>query len=228
MASPAPGGLIIAIDGVVSSGKSTTARGVAAALGYRHIDTGAMYRALTLAAMNRGVSADDKAGLSGLLREAQVELEPASSGGRVFLDGTDVSDEIRQPQVSRAVGAYADVTEVRLALVERQRAMGDSGGVVADGRDVGSVIFPHADLKVRMTADLDERARRRHRELKKKGLCLTLNRVKSDIHERDRQDAARDYGGQADPINTLEFDTTGLTLQDQIDRIVLWARERGA
>lgn len=223
-----PGGLIIAIDGVVGSGKSTTARGVAAILGYRHVDTGAMYRALTLAAMNRGVSADDEPGLGTLLEELRVELEPASGGVRVFLDGVDVSDAIRQPEVSRAVGAFADVPQVRAALVRRQQIMGAAGGVVADGRDVGSVIFPNADLKVHMTADIDERARRRHRELKKKGLCITLSRVKSDIHERDREDAERDYGGQPDLIKTLELDTSGLTLQGQIDHIVTWARERGA
>ena len=223
-----PGGLIIAIDGVVGSGKSTTARGVAAVLGYRHVDTGAMYRALTLAAMNRGVSADDEASLGTLLEEVVIELEPANSGGRVFLDGTDVSDAIRQPEVSRAVGAFANVAQVRGALVKRQQVMGTAGGVVADGRDVGSVIFPNADLKVHMTADIDERARRRHRELKKKGLCITLKRVKNDIHERDREDAERDYGGQPDLINTLELDTSELTLQDQIDHIVTWARERGA
>ena len=187
-----------------------------------------MYRAVTLSAMRRGIGAGDKGELTRLLGELRLELEPGATGASVLIDGVDVSDEIRQPEVTRRVGAYADLALVRQALVARQRSMGVDGGVVADGRDVGSVIFPDADLKVRMTADLDERARRRHAELKNKGLCLTLNEVRIDIHQRDREDAERDYGSEPDLISTLEFDTTGLTLQHQIDRIVAWARERGA
>ena len=223
-----PRGLIIAIDGLIGSGKSSSARGVAATLGYRHVDTGAMYRAVTLVAMSRGIADDDLKELTRLLGEVRLELEPGPTGPRVLIDGVDVSEEIRQPEVSRRVGAYADVALVRRALVTQQRSMGVEGGLVADGRDVGSVIFPDADLKVRMTADLDERARRRYTELKNKGLCLTLNEVRIDIHERDRGDAERDYGGEPDLINTLEFDTTRFTLQQQIDRIVGWARDRGA
>ena len=225
-----PRGITVAIDGVVGSGKSATARAVAAALGYRHIDTGAMYRAVTLAAVDASIRADNGPGLEGLLEKMRIELVPAAegAGGGVLLNGVDVTDEIRSPQVSRAVGAYADVTAVRRTLVALQQAMGAEGGVVADGRDVGSVIFPDANLKVRMTADLDERAERRHRELKKKGLCVTLNEVKKDIHERDREDAERDYGGRTDLVNTLELDTTELTLSEQVNLIATWARERGA
>ena len=221
-------GLIIAIDGTVGAGKSSTARGVAAALRYRHLDTGAMYRAVAVAARNSAVPAEDGEALARLLDGLRLELEPDGGGGRVLLDGVDVSEEIRRPEVTRAVGAYADLPLVRRALVERQRAIGLEGGVVAEGRDAGSVIFPGADLKVLMTADLEERARRRHAELIKTGVSITLDMVKTDIRNRDQEDERRDYGARPDPNQTLELDTTGLSLREQIDRVVSWARERGA
>ncbi|MBQ40926.1 MAG: cytidylate kinase [Gemmatimonadetes bacterium] len=223
-----PGGLIIAIDGVVGAGKSSTARGVAAALAYRHLDTGAMYRAFALAAMRRSIEARDSEGVAQLLVQLDLTIDIRDGEQRVLLDGEDVSDEIRRPEVAREVGAFADVTLVRLALIERQRSLGSRGGVVADGRDAGSVVFPDADLKVRMTADLDERARRRYRELIEKGVSTSLELVAADIRRRDREDEARDYGARHDPAETLELDTTELTVSQQIDGIVSWARQRGA
>ena len=235
---PGPEGLIIAIDGVVGAGKSTTARGVAAALGYRHVDTGAMYRAVTLAAMRDNVRPEDPEALSGLLRDLRIELEASGAGGRILLDGNDVSEEIRRPEVARRVGAYADVAQVRRALVERQRSMGAEGGVVADGRDVGTVIFPAADLKVQLTADPQERAQRRYRELIKKGVSTTLEQVRTDICARDREDGRRDYlvagvdlarGVDAsDEVSVHRLDTTGMTLAQVVGRIVSWARDLGA
>ena len=223
-----PGGLIIAIDGVIGAGKSSTARGVAAALAYRHLDTGAMYRAFALAAMRRSIEARDSEGVAQLLVQLDLTIDIRDGEQRVLLDGEDVSDEIRRPEVAREVGAFADVTLVRLALIERQRSLGSRGGVVADGRDAGSVVFPDADLKVRMTADLDERARRRYRELIEKGVSTSLELVAADIRRRDREDEARDYGARHDPAETLELDTTKLTVSQQIDGIVSWARQRGA
>ena len=223
-----PGGLIIAIDGVIGAGKSSTARGVAAALAYRHLDTGAMYRAFALAAMRRSIEARDSEGVAQLLVQLDLTIDIRDGEQRVLLDGEDVSDEIRRPEVAREVGAFADVTLVRLALIERQRSLGSRGGVVADGRDAGSVVFPDADLKVRMTADLDERARRRYRELIEKGVSTSLELVAADIRRRDREDEARDYGARHDPAETLELDTTELTASQQIDGIVSWARQRGA
>ena len=223
-----PGGLIIAIDGVIGAGKSSTARGVAAALAYRHLDTGAMYRAFALAAMRRSIEARDSEGVAQLLVQLDLTIDIRDGEQRVLLDGEDVSDEIRWPEVAREVGAFADVTLVRLALIERQRALGSRGGVVADGRDAGSVVFPDADLKVRMTADLDERARRRYRELIEKGVITSLEQVAADIRRRDREDEARDYGARHDPAETIELDTTELTVSQQIDGIVSWARQRGA
>ena len=226
--TPRPGGLIVAIDGVIGAGKSSTARGVAAALAYRHLDTGAMYRAFALAAMRRGIEARDSEGVGQLLEKLDLTIAIRDGAQRVLLDGEDVSDEIRRPEVAREVGAFADVPLVRLALIERQRSLGSRGGVVADGRDAGSVVFPDADLKVRMTADLDERARRRYRELIEKGVSISLEQVAADIRRRDREDEDRDYGARHDPTETLELDTTELTETQQVENIVSWARQRGA
>ena len=218
-------GLIIAIDGVVSSGKSTTARLVAERLGYRHIDTGAMYRCVTLAAMRHQIPARCEQDLAEVLSSLRIELEPRDRGGRVLLDGEDVSDAIRRPEVTRRVGAYADLPVVRRTLVQQQQRMGAEGGVVAEGRDAGTVVFPDADLKVMMRASLAARVRRRHRELVEKGQCASLARVEADMLERDRQDAARDYGAEADPEAARQLDTTDLTVAEQVDRIVAWARQ---
>ena len=224
--SPRP--LVIAIDGVVGAGTSATARGAARALGYRHLDTGSMYRALTLAAVRRRLGADETAALERLLDEVEISMELEGGVCRVYLDGEDVTEPIRDPQVTRLVGDYADVPLVRQALVQRQRQLGAAGGVVADGRDVGAVIFPDADLKIHMTADLEERARRRHAELAAKGVRTTVAEVQADIERRDRQDRERDYGAEVDRSQVVELDTTGLSLDRQIERVVALARDRGA
>ena len=219
--------LTIAIDGVIGAGKSTAARGAAAALGYRHLDTGAMYRAVALAASRRGLR-PGAAALEGFLEELRLEF-PACGGGGIRLDGEDVSEAIRSPEVGRSVGAFADDPAVRRALVRRQREIGRCGGVVAEGRDMSTVVFPHADLKVRMVADLDERARRRHREFLAAGVGITLPRVRADIRRRDREDAERDYGVRGGaPGDAVEVDTSGLTADQVVDRIVSLARQRGA
>lgn len=229
-----PRGLTITIDGVIGAGKSTAARGLAAALGYRHLDTGAMYRAVALAAGRRGLEPDDDAGLSLLLDDMRLELEPDHEGGRVLLAGEDVSEEIRRPEVARRVGAFADSPRVRRALVAAQRALGAAGGVVADGRDMGTVVFPHADLKIFMTASETERAGRRHLELTAKGVEISLAEVQSDLRRRDAEDRQRDYGvGDGAPetaatADVVEFDTTGLDLDAVIGRLVVWSHERGA
>jgi cytidylate kinase len=201
---------------------------VAEALGYRHLDTGAMYRALTLAARRRGVEPTEPAALAALLGEVRIDLEPGPEGGRVLLDGEDVSRAIREPEITRQVGPYADQPAVRRALVRQQQALGALGGVVAEGRDLGTAVFPQADLKVWMTASLAERARRRHAELTAQGTSIALERVTEDIRARDAADARRDYGASREPGSTVELDTTGLTLDQQAERIVAWARARGA
>jgi len=218
-------GIIIAIDGVVSAGKSTTARLLAGALGYRHLDTGAMYRALTLAATRRQVPPIAGPELEALLGRVHIELEPE---GRVLLDGEDVSETIRQPQISRSVGAYADLPLVRRAMVEAQKKMGAQGGVVAEGRDMASVVFPQAQLKVRLVADLEARTRRRFDELKAKGVAISLEQVREDIRRRDREDQERDYGAQGPPAGVIEVDTTAMSIAQQVAHLAALAHQRGA
>lgn len=219
-------GLVIAIDGTIGSGKTTTARRVAERLGYRHLDTGAMYRAVTVAATRQGVAPEDEDALESLLAASTIDLD--SGRGRVLLDGQDISEVIRQPDITRRAGAYASVPLVRHALVAQQQRLGQLGGIVAEGRDMAAVVFPDAELKIALVADFDERVRRRHRELTDKGVCITLEQVRSDIQTRDREDAARDYGGTSDAAEIVEIDTTDMTLEDQVDCVVALARQRGA
>ena len=222
-----PRGLIVAIDGVIGAGKSTVARGVAAALGYRHLDTGAMYRAVALGARRLGIEPRDVDRLQSLLDDLRLDLEPEDEGGRIRVDGTDVSDAIRSPEVSRVVGSYADIPAVRRALVRQQQSAGHLGGVVAEGRDVTSVVFPDADLKIYMVADLEERARRRHLEFQRQDVDISLEQVRSDIEQRDREDAVRDYGGE-DASDPGEVDTTGLDIASVVAQIISLAQQRGA
>ena len=218
--------IVIAIDGTIGTGKTTTARQVAERLGYRHLDTGAMYRAVTLAATRRGVSPEDMAALEDLLATSTLDLD--SGRGRVLLNGQDISDAIRRPEITRRASAYADVPLVRRALVAQQQRWGQGGGVVAEGRDIAAVVFPAAELKIALVADFSERARRRHRELTANGIGITLEQVRSDIQTRDREDAARDYGGTSAAAEIVEIDTTRMTLAEQVECVVALARQRGA
>ena len=218
--------IVIAIDGTIGTGKTTTARQVAERLGYRHLDTGAMYRAVALAATRRGVSPEDMTALEDLLATSTLDLD--SGRGRVLLNGQDISDAIRRPEITRRASAYADVPLVRRALVAQQQRWGQGGGVVAEGRDIAAVVFPAAELKIALVADFSERARRRHRELTANGVGITLEQVRSDIQTRDREDAARDYGGTSAAAEIVEIDTTRMTLAEQVECVVALARQRGA
>ena len=221
-------GIVIAIDGVVGSGKSTTARLVAEALGYRHLDTGAMYRTVALAAGRQGVEPKDERALAELLPTLQIDLLPSDQGGCVMLNSEDVSEEIRRPETAQRVGSFADKPMVRRALVAHQQTLGAHGGVVAEGRDMGSVVFPNAELKVRMVADLDVRTQRRLDELVATGIRTHFDEVRADIAKRDREDAQRDYGADGVAADYVELDTTSMDLTQQVAAVVDWARQRGA
>tara|TARA_Y100001978_G_scaffold193467_1_gene199593 strand:- start:7350 stop:8024 length:675 start_codon:yes stop_codon:yes gene_type:complete len=220
--------IVIAIDGVVGSGKSTTARLVAETLGYRHLDTGAMYRAVALAARRQGIESEDERALADLLPTLHIDLLPSDQGASVILNGEDVSEEIRRPETTRCVGRFADRPIVRRALVTRQQTLGARGGVVAEGRDMGLVVFPNAELKVRMVANLDVRTQRRLDELVAKGIATCFDEVRTDIAERDREDAQRDYGGDGVAADYLDVDTTNMNLAQQVATVVDLARQRGA
>lgn len=210
---------IIAIDGPVGVGKSSVARGLARRLGYLYIDTGAMYRAVTLAAMRQGVDLNNPEALTGLAAALEVRLESTSQGLRVFCNGEDVSEAIRDPEVSRNTSPVAETPGVRKRLVELQRAMGRQGGVIMEGRDIGTVVFPDADFKFFLTAKAEERARRRHLELEDAGRPQAFESVLRDLEERDRRDSTRSVSPLRRAPDAIEVDTTPLTLDQVIEKI---------
>jgi cytidylate kinase len=211
--------LTIAIDGPAGAGKSTTARKVAEHLGYVYIDTGAMYRAVTFAALREHVPMDDAA-LGALAERLDIRLEPTTDGQRVVLNGEDVTRSIREAEVTSNVSQVSVFPSVRRALVQRQRMLGLNGGVVMDGRDIGSVVFPHAEIKVFLVADVDERVRRRVLEAEQRGERLDIETVRTHIIERDKLDSEREVSPLIKPEGATEIDTTHCTIADQVQRIL--------
>jgi len=220
--------IIIAIDGPAASGKSTTAKRVADRLGYLHIDTGAMYRAMALKVLRSNISPTDTASIARLTDSTTVRLvqsEHSDGKLRVELDGQEVSDEIRLPEVTNIVSAVSLVPEVRALMVKEQRAMGINGGIVLEGRDIGTVVFPNAELKIFMKADSRERARRRLKELEAKGISVPLETLEREILERDSIDSQRELSPLRKADDAIELDTTHLTIDQQVDFIVEKAKQ---
>jgi cytidylate kinase len=217
--------LVIAIDGPAGSGKSTTARLVADQLGLLHIDTGAMYRAVTVKVLENGVSPEDAAAISKLMDSTDVELRKSGSELRVFLDGKDVTERIRDSDVTRSVSAVSKIRKVREAMVQRQRALSEHQGGVLEGRDIGTVVFPNADLKIFLVASLDARAKRRQDELTKRGTENTLETLKGEIVRRDNLDSNREESPLKRAHDAIELDTSGLTIEEQVDFVVKKAKE---
>jgi CMP/dCMP kinase len=210
---------IITIDGPAGAGKSTTARRVAEALGYVYIDTGAMYRAVTLAALRSGIDLTDDAATA-LVRTLDVELQHGPDGQHTILNGEDVSVLIRSAAVTNAVSAVSALPGVRRSMVELQRRIGMGGGVVMDGRDIGSVVFPHADIKIYLVADVDERVRRRLAEVRSRGDEAHEATIRHQIVERDRLDSSRADSPLVRPEGAIDVDTTSLTIDAQVQRIL--------
>jgi cytidylate kinase len=218
--------LIIAIDGPVGSGKSTVARGVAELLGYTYLDSGAMYRALALKAMRQGVQLGDAAALEALARATRIDLERGAEGQRVLLDGEDISQAIRTADVSRAASLVAVVPGVRQVLVDEQRRAGWRGGVVMEGRDIGTVVFPDAGLKIFLDASVEVRAERRWREHQQKGDKLTLEQVVDEVRERDLRDRTRETSPLVRAEDAVLVDNTAMDAAETARLIALLARER--
>ncbi|MBS1913161.1 MAG: (d)CMP kinase [Bacteroidetes bacterium] len=219
--------LIIAIDGPAASGKSTTARLVAERLGYVYIDTGAMYRALTYAALRAGVDPGDQVRMERLADECVIELHLDDERRlRVFLNGRDVSGDIRTPEVTANVSMVSAYAGVRRRLVELQRNIGAGGGIVMDGRDIGTVVFPDADVKIFMVADIRARAERRKAELHTLGNDVTLTGLALQLEERDRLDSTRDVSPLRKADDAVEIDTSSLSIEEQVERVVGLALER--
>lgn len=208
--------LTIAIDGPAGAGKSTIARKVADLLGYDYIDTGAMYRAVTLKALDANADLEDHETVTKLARECRIEFE----GNLVFLDGKDVTVEIRSPRINKNVSLVARIPGVRNALTESQRQYGRTGGVIIDGRDIGTVVLPNADKKFFLTASVDERARRRYDEMVGKGFYVSLDDVLADVKTRDRIDSTRQVAPLKAAPDAQIIDTTNYSIEEVISLIL--------
>jgi len=218
--------LIIAIDGPVGSGKSTVARRVAELLEYLHLDSGAMYRAVALGALRAGVSLDNPAGLERVAREARIELEMNGVARRVLLDGEDVSEALRGPEMSQQASRVALVPGVRRVLVAHQQRMGAAGGIVVEGRDIGTVVFPHAELKVFLDAEVEVRAHRRRQEYQQKGRPTDLPRMIEEVQERDHRDRDRAASPLRRAADAVYVDCSAMEAEEVARLIAQLARER--
>jgi cytidylate kinase len=222
-----PKGLVIAIDGPVGAGKSTVAKLVARKLGYLYVDTGAMYRAVALKALRLGMDINDPIVMAMLAEATDIQLQQQGDGSvRVFLDGEDVTEAIRTPEVSEASSIVSAHEGVRKVLAERQKAMAKLGGVVMEGRDIQTVIAPDAEVKIFLTASLEERAKRRWLELQQKGISVSYEEVLQEVKERDERDKTRAIAPLRKAPDAVEIDTTGMTPEEVAEKIVKLACKR--
>ena len=211
---------VVTIDGPAGAGKSTTARAVAAALGFLYVDTGALYRALALRALREGVDPEDEAALEQALDGTKLSLDGSSDQPQVWLDGEDVSGEIRTPAVSEMSSRLAARPLVRRRLVDVQRSLRERGPLVAEGRDLGTVVFPDAQVKIYLDADPATRARRRHDELQRRGLPVRIEDVSGDLGRRDERDRSRADSPLVAAPDAQVLDTSGMTVEDQIAEVL--------
>lgn len=218
-------GLIIAIDGFSSCGKSTLAKGIAGQLGYLYIDSGAMYRSVTLYCLKNGIISGDKVNVDLLINhldllDIRFELNTLTQKYETWLNGENVEEEIRNPEVASNVSNVSKIPEVREKLVALQRRIGENKGIVMDGRDIGTVVFPLADMKFFMTADPMIRAQRRLNEMKAKGLLVNLEEVLHNIKDRDFIDQNRDVSPLRKADDAIEIDNSNLTQDEQLDVVM--------
>ena len=210
----------IAIDGPAGAGKSTVARLVAERLGFVYVDTGAMYRAVALKALETGLDPEQVEQIAQMAAGLDIRLIPGDRGIQVLVDGRDVTEQIREPRVSRAVSEIARIPRVRELLVLKQREMAKRKGVVMDGRDIGTHVMPDAEVKVFLTASVKERAARRYAELKAKNETVTLEQLERDIAMRDRMDEQREVSPLRKAEDAVLLDTTGMTIPQVVERVL--------
>ncbi len=222
--SPRQNGVIVALDGPSGAGKSTIGRALADALGYTYLDTGAMYRALAVRALEAEIAVDDEPGLARMAAAARIAFD--ATGKRVTLDGRDVSEEIRSREATRVASAVAKVGAVRRELVRRQQVLGKPGGVVLDGRDIGSVVFPDAEAKFYLDAAPEQRARRRFDEITAKGQEASYEAILDDIRARDLQDMTRADSPLVCVSDAVRVDTTEMTPEEVVAHILGLVRDR--
>lgn len=212
--------IVIAIDGPAASGKSTTAREVARRLGLVYLDTGAMYRAITLKAMRQGIDLNDGNKVAELTRSTKVELRISERSQQVLLDGEDVSVAIRTPEVTAGTTPVSGHPQVREILVQWQRRMGANGGVVAEGRDTTSVVFPDADVKIYLSAAIDARAERRTRDLESSGLATSSDEQAKLLTRRDHADSTRKASPLVKVKDAIEIDTSNISIEEQVQKVI--------
>lgn len=215
---------VIAIDGPVASGKGSVSSGVAKVLGFHVLDSGALYRLTVLACMNQGMELGDAAAAEKVARL----LKPLFKDGKIYLEGKDVTDAIRTEEVGLNASKIAAYPGVRKALFELQRRSAVEPGLVADGRDMGSVVFPEARLKIFLTASAESRAKRRYNQLKEKGISSNIDDLVSDLKDRDRRDMERSVAPLKPAEGARILDSSDLTLQETIDQVLAWYRESKA
>jgi cytidylate kinase len=211
---------VVTIDGPAAAGKSTTARAVAARLGFLYVDTGALYRALALRVQSQGIAPEDLEAVRRCVEDARLELSGSPDHAQVRLDGADVSREIRTPAVSELSSRLATQPAVRRRLVEVQRSLRERGPLVGEGRDLGTVVFPDAEVKIYLDADLDARARRRAHELQERGIASRIEQVREELERRDLRDRTRADSPLRPPEGATLIDTTGLDVESQIDAVL--------
>lgn len=217
---------VIAIDGPVGSGKGTVAMRLAERLAWHYLDSGALYRLVAVAAMDAGVPIDDEQALGRMARELDVSFDVAGSTMTVLLDGNRIQGRLRSEPVSAVASRVAAVAAVREALVERQRNFRRAPGLVADGRDMGTVIFPDADLKIYLTASVEERAQRRYNQLKEKGENVNLSRLFREIEKRDERDRTRVVAPLRPACDAHVIDSTGRSIQSVLEEVLALARKK--
>jgi cytidylate kinase len=217
--------LIIAIDGPAGAGKSTVAQILAHRLHYNYIDTGAMYRAITWKVMKNDV-VNDIIAISNIAKNIEISLTYVNEKTTVFVDGCDVTTDIRTPEVSRRVSEVAQIKSVRDAMLQLQRQMAGYGGVVMDGRDIGTHVLPNADVKIFLTASIEERAERRWRELTEKGFDVKLEELEEEIAARDKNDSEREFAPLMQASDAVKIDTTALSIDEAVKAITKICEER--
>ncbi len=212
--------LRVALDGPAGAGKSTVAKLVAKSLGLTYVDTGAMYRAITWKALQEQINPADEAALTAISSRVQIDFKLTSEGQDVFLDGVDITEEIRARDVTTNVSAVSAVPGVRASLVKLQQEIANKMGVVMDGRDIGTVVLPDADVKIWLTASVEERARRRYEEMTAKGHQLDFEQLKRDIERRDELDSGREHSPMKRADDAVIVDTSGLGIEAVVEKIL--------
>lgn len=213
--------MIIAIDGPSGAGKSTIAKLVAKSLGYLYLDTGAMYRALTFKVLKEGIDITDTGKITDLVYKSTIDLINNPDGQiKILLDGIDISSDIRQLRITKLVSDVAKIKDVRQVMLSLQRKLGSRGNVVLDGRDIGTVVFPNAEKKFYLDADLKERVSRRYKELKELGHDVTLGIVDTDLSNRDKIDSNREFAPLKKADDAIYVDTTHLTIEEVVNKVL--------